>query len=86
METHTVVSYAAVQEDDGAIAHISPYHPTFMSLTTPLTDPKHRRSVRFSEYLTKPTVRAFAIIALSLWFDSLNPLFELEPSIGLTLR
>ena len=57
-----------------------------MSLTTPLADPKHRRSVRFSEYLTKPTVRAFTIIALSLWFDSLSPLFELEPSIGLTLR
>jgi hypothetical protein len=38
METQTVVSYAAVQEDDGAIAHISSYHPTFMSLTTPLTD------------------------------------------------
>jgi hypothetical protein len=38
METHTVVSYAAVQEDDGAIAHISSHYPTFMSLTTPLTD------------------------------------------------
>ena len=38
METHTVVSYAAVQEDDGAVAHISSSHPTFMSLTTPPTD------------------------------------------------
>jgi len=36
METHTVVSYAAVQEDDGAVAHISSHHPAFMSLTTPL--------------------------------------------------
>jgi hypothetical protein len=32
MEIHTVVSYAAVQEDDGAIAHISSHHPTSMSL------------------------------------------------------